>query len=99
MTNLEISGFAGGARRDRETDAEVLARLARERFTCRAFRPERVPDHVITEILETARRTPSWCNVQPWGVIITRGEGTDRFRDALYRHAAARPPEPDFQFP
>lgn len=80
-------------------DADRLEHLARERFSCRAFRPDPVADEEIAGILETAQRTASWCNCQPWQVVITRGTGTERFRTAMYRHAAANPAAPDFPFP
>ena len=79
--------------------ALAFERLLRERYSCRAFLPEPVPTATIERMLEIAQRTPSWCNSQPWQVVITRGAGTDRFRDALHAHAAGRKPEPDFAFP
>ena len=79
--------------------AEALEALALERFTCRAFRPDRVPDSTIEAILATAQRSPSWCNTQPWQLLITRGEGTQRFREALYQRASEGGEEADFPFP
>ena len=32
-------------------------------------------------------------------MVITRGTGTDRFRDAILEYAATRKPQPDFAFP
>jgi nitroreductase len=47
-----------------------------------------------------AQRTPSWCNCQPWQVLLVSGEAIERFRDQLYAHAAQRKPaKPDFPFP
>ncbi|MFN4089382.1 MAG: nitroreductase [Alphaproteobacteria bacterium] len=68
-------------------DAALLERLMRERYSCRAFLPEAVPDAVIARILEMAQRTASWCNSQPWQTVITKGAATERFREAMYRHA------------
>ena len=81
-----------------------LARLLGARHSCRAFLPHAVPRPVIDEMLELAQRAPSWCNSQPWQAIVTEGAGTDRFRDALYAHAAAQPRaavirDADFDFP
>jgi nitroreductase len=73
--------------------------LLRERYSCRAFLPREVDTATITRMLEIAQRTPSWCNSQPWQVVITRGAGTERFRNALLEYAAGRKPEPDFAFP
>jgi len=81
-------------------DAAVLQRLLARRYSCRAFRPEPVPQHTIESILSLAQRTASWCNSQPWQVIVTRGAGTERFRAAIHAHAAAQAKgAPDFPFP
>jgi nitroreductase len=83
-----------------ETDAAVLKRLLDRRYSCRAFRPEPVPRATIESVLALAQRTASWCNSQPWQVIVTRGAATQRFRAAIHAHAAAQPTsEPDFPFP
>jgi nitroreductase len=70
-------------------DTGVLERLLAERHSCRAFKPEPLPRATIERILTLAQRTASWCNSQPWQVVITSGEGTERFRKALYEHAAS----------
>ena len=77
----------------------ALQRLLDERYSCRAFLPRQVDTAAITRMLQIAQRTPSWCNSQPWKVVITRGAATDRFRDAMCAYAAGRKPEPDFAFP
>jgi nitroreductase len=47
-----------------------------------------------------AQRTASWNNVQPWNVIVTEGQGTERFRAALLARArAGDKPVRDFPFP
>jgi nitroreductase len=81
-------------------DVSALGRLLARRYSCRAFRPEPVPQQTVESILSLAQRTASWCNSQPWQVIVTRGPGTERFRDAVHAHAAARAKgAPDFPFP
>ncbi|MGO4391680.1 nitroreductase [Variovorax sp. M-6] len=82
-----------------QTPAAVLRRLLGQRHSCRAFRPHSVPDPVVDSILETAQRTASWCNTQPWQLVMTRGEGTRRLRDALQQAARTRPPVRDIAFP
>ena len=81
------------------TPSGAFERLLQERYSCRAFLPQQVETGTIMRILEIAQRTPSWCNSQPWQVVITRGAGTERFRNAIFRYAAGRKPEPDFAFP
>jgi nitroreductase len=70
-------------REDGGTDHDVVGRLLRYRHSCRAFSPEPLPRALIEAMLETAQRTATWCNVQPWRVIVTEGEGTERFRTGL----------------
>ena len=69
------------------------------RFSCRAFLSDPVPKDIVDQILNAARHVPSWCNAQPWQVIVTTGAATDRFRDALYDIAGATPPTPDLAWP
>jgi nitroreductase len=74
--------------------------IVTSRYSARRFRPEPVPDGAVQRILELAQQTPSWCNSQPWQVVITRGKGTERLRAALYAHArSGTSPAPDFPFP
>ena len=81
------------------TLTESFECLLKERHSCRGFLKRQVDTATITRILEIAQRTPSWCNSQPWQVVITRGAATDRFRDAMSAYAASHEPEPDFAFP
>lgn len=71
----------------------------RARFSCRAFLSDPVPKADIDHILRAARHVPSWCNAQPWQVIVTAGIATDRFRDALSESARTTPPTPDLPWP
>lgn len=81
-------------------DDVVLQRLLDARYSCRAFLPRPVPEAAIDRILALAQKTASWCNTQPWHVHITRGAATERFREALYRHAEANPlPNSDLPVP
>ena len=79
--------------------AATLDALLKARHSCRAFRPDPLPDDVIADIVTSAGRVPSWCNAQPWQVIVTRAAETDRFRDALYAAATSQPPKPDLEWP
>jgi nitroreductase len=87
--------------------ARTLRTLIAERRSCRAFLPQAVPHETIAEMLEMAQGSASWCNAQPWQVILTEGEATDRFREALYGFVEAQDlgelngatPPSDFPFP
>lgn len=77
-----------------------FARLASGRRSCRAFRRDPVSKEVIQKLLTAAQSAPSWNNVQPWQVIITMGQGTDRFREMISARARqSTPGMSDFQFP
>ncbi|MDR7252725.1 nitroreductase [Nocardioides sp. BE266] len=78
---------------------ETLTRLLDERWTCRQFLPDEVPREEIERLLALAQRTPSWCNTQPWQVVVTSGEGTARLRAGLAEHVMSQPQAPDFAFP
>jgi nitroreductase len=78
----------------------VLEELLGERFSCRAFRPEAVPRAIIERILQTAQRTASWCNSQPWQVVIASGEAREKFRKEIYAAASSGGADDgDFPFP
>jgi nitroreductase len=81
------------------SDAGVLERLLSTRHSCRGFLRDSVDDDRIARILSIAQRTPSWCNAQPWQVIITKGAATERFRAALSDYVTKNPPAPDMAFP
>lgn len=81
------------------TASGAFEALLKQRHSCRAFLPQQIDTATITRMLEIAQRTPSWCNSQPWKVVITRGAGTERFRKAIYEHASTHKPAPDFAFP
>src|SRR3954467_5494460 len=79
---------------------DVLETLLRERYSVRAFKPEPVPRETIARVLSAAQRTASWCNSQPWQVVIASGEAKEKFRKAVYAEAASGAPQDgDFEFP
>lgn len=71
------------------TDFETLNAIFDRRYSCRAFRPDPVPDEIVEQIVTAAGRTPSWSNTQTWQVTVTRPEQTDKFRTALTQAAQA----------
>src|ERR1700733_8952957 len=68
---------------------DILETLFRERYSVRAFKPEPVPRETIDRVLNAAQRTASWCNSQPWQVVIASGAAKERFRKAIYAEAAS----------
>jgi nitroreductase len=67
----------------------VLEELLHERFSCRAFLPKPVPGDVLERVLNTAQRTASWCNSQPWQVLIASGAEKEAFRKLIYAEASS----------
>jgi nitroreductase len=49
------------------------------RLSCRAFLPTPVPDVLIRQLLETAKRAPSGGNLQPWHVHVLSGAPLSEF--------------------
>jgi nitroreductase len=67
----------------------VLEELLASRYSCRAFLPQPVPRPIIDRILTAAQRTASWCNSQPWQIVIASGAAKERFRKLIYTEAAS----------
>ncbi|EID18003.1 nitroreductase [Mycolicibacterium phlei RIVM601174] len=78
-----------------QSEFATLKDLMTRRRSCRAFKPDPVPREVIDAILEAAQSTASWCNSQPWRVVVTSGAGTERLRAALYEASAGAPEATD----
>jgi nitroreductase len=82
------------------TPIDIIESLLRERYSVRAFKPDPVPRDTIDRVLSAAQRTASWCNSQPWQVVIASGEAKEKFRKAIYAEAASGAPQDgDFEFP
>lgn len=79
----------------------ALDRLTSGRSTCRAYRHIALDPELIRSIVGMAGRSASWCNVQPWQLVVTETpESTERFRQALMQRVAAHPDnESDLPFP
>lgn len=79
------------------TDFDVVERVLANRRSCRGFTEQQVPREVIEQLLTAAQHTASWCNTQPWQLVITSGEATVKLRDALL--ASFEGSGTDFDFP
>ncbi|AIO37548.1 nitroreductase family protein [Burkholderia cenocepacia] len=79
----------------------ALDRLTSGRSTCRAYRHTALDRELIRSIVGMAGRSASWCNVQPWQLVVTETpDSTERFRQALMQRVAAHPDnESDLPFP
>ena len=80
------------------TLAELHATLE-ARASVRAFAPTPLGRARLTALFATAQRAASWCNIQPWRVVVTEPPATDRVRAALTAAATSGMPNPDLGFP
>ena len=61
--------------------SENVTAAMKTRITVRDFLDKPVPDDLLGQIFETARRAPSGGNLQPWRVHVMTGDALDRFRN------------------
>jgi len=54
--------------------AGAFAHLVQGRHSCRKFTGRQVARKTIEDILRIAQHTASWCNSQPWQIIVTQGD-------------------------
>jgi nitroreductase len=59
-----------------------LSEAIRTRKSIRGYKPEPVPMEILKKVLETATRSPSAMNTQPWEVTVVTGETLDNVRRA-----------------
>jgi nitroreductase len=78
---------------------QTLEEMMQRRRSCRAFLPQQVDQESVRRLFALAQRSASWCNTQPWQVIVTRGAATERFCTAYADELKVASPVPDFQFP
>ena len=85
-------------------DAEANAITAldtawRERKSVRAFRPDPLPRETLDRLFAAAQHAPSWCNVQPWRVVVTAPPRTAELAEALVAAARSGLPQAEVPFP
>ena len=76
-----------------------LRALLNSRYSCRAYKKQEVSEKDIREIVSTASRVPTWCNAQPWKVLITRGKATKKLSQLLIEATKTQQINPDFNWP
>jgi nitroreductase len=79
--------------------AAVLDAAIRSRKATRAFRPDPVARHLLTEMLDAARAAPSNYNSQPWRVYVLTGEAKRALGEAIMRVHDAKTAPPFSPFP
>jgi len=78
---------------------DALEAAWRERRSIRAFRPDPIPRATLTRMFEAAQRAPSWCNVQPWRVVVTEPPMTATVAAELQTAARSGFPRAEVPFP
>ncbi len=81
------------------TQLDTLNALLTSRYSCRAFTDKAVPPDHIEQIITSAKQAPSWCNAQPWQLVVTSGAATQTFREALGAEAREGAGKLDLQGP
>ncbi len=70
--------------RNFDSAKQVLNHM-KERYSCRTFSDENIPDNVLKEILEVGLRAASGGNLQPYSIIVVKDE---KNKDVLYKACA-----------
>lgn len=81
------------------TASSQLEKLLRSRKSVRAFQPNPLSTEEIDALFRVAQLAPSWCNIQPWRLTLTRGSATESIREALLASAKNSVANPDIPFP
>lgn len=80
-----------------DDQGRTLLEVMRMRRAVRAFKDEPVPRETLDRILEAARWAPSGVNMQPWRVVVVRGERLRALSQALLA-SQDDPQGPDYQY-
>lgn len=78
---------------------EWLSELYRNRSSARGFLPEPLERAELEALFADAQRAPSWCNIQPWRVVVTSPPATGEVSKALLEAAQGGIPNPEVPFP
>ena len=76
-----------------------LEELWSQRRSIRAFRPDPLPRETLDGIFAAAQSAPSWCNVQPWRVVVTEPPLTGSLAAELQTAARSGFPHAEVPFP
>lgn len=97
----DAGGVAAAQPASNADNADRLAAVAaalRKRRSVRGYLPTPVPDADLHDLFATAQLAPSWCNIQPWRVVVTRPPATTRLTTALVAAAETTPMQSELPF-
>jgi nitroreductase len=77
----------------------AVAALLEKRSSTRGFLPEALPQETLDSLFAMAQQAPSWCNIQPWRLVVTDPVMTKTVSEALLAVAKSALPGPDVPFP
>jgi nitroreductase len=80
-------------------DLSQLEALWKKRASMRAFNPEPIDREALMRMFAAAQQTPSWCNVQPWHVVITEPPKTAALANVMIAAAKSGLPHAEIPFP
>ncbi len=69
------------------------------RHSVRGFRADPIPEATLAALWTAAQHAPSWCNIQPWRVVVTTPPATAALASALQTAARSGLPSADLPFP
>ena len=72
----------------------TVTEVVRQRISTRAFLDDPIPQDALADLLQTAQRSPSGGNLQPWKVIAVTGAAKDEIIVMAQRVLAADPMGP-----
>ncbi len=74
----------------------TLREAVLRRKSIRAFKPEPVPREILVDLLQTATRSPSAGNIQPWEIHVVTGEPLEGIKQGnVEKLTSLTPPAPD----
>jgi nitroreductase len=80
-------------------DFTAISRTLDNRYSCRGYLEQEVDERDIKEIVAVASRVPTWCNAQPWQVLVTKPAATRAFAQILTQAAKTTEMVPDYDWP
>jgi nitroreductase len=78
---------------------EDLTELLARRRSVRGFAATPIDRAALHHLFAAAQHAPSWCNIQPWRVVVTEPPFTDELAAIMQTAAKSGLPQPDLAFP
>jgi nitroreductase len=75
-----------------------LAKLFKSRRSIRGYKPTAIPDDELSALFESAQNAPSWCNIQPWRIALTKPPFTATVAAAMVAAAKSSLPQSEVPF-